>query len=83
MALLHQEAISGKCRVLCISKDVRNPQPSEEEIKSADFLFHRTYDVGTSRILDTIDDTIAGVDGKHIVFFLLSPFHIQSAICGW
>ncbi|KAF8099334.1 hypothetical protein N665_0245s0013 [Sinapis alba] len=60
------EAISGKCRVLCISKDVRNPQPSEEEIKSADFLFHRTYDVGTSKILDKIDDNIAGVDVKFI-----------------
>ncbi|KAG2316661.1 hypothetical protein Bca52824_019783 [Brassica carinata] len=60
------EAISGKCRVLCISKDVRNPQPSEEEIKSADFLFHRTYDVGNSKILDTIDDNIAGVDVKFI-----------------
>ncbi|KAJ0253199.1 hypothetical protein HA466_0122660 [Hirschfeldia incana] len=60
------EAISGKCRVLCISMDVRNPQPSEEEIKSADFLFHRTYDVGTSKILDKIDDNIAGVDVKFI-----------------
>ncbi|CAF1716216.1 protein ANTI-SILENCING 1 isoform X1 [Brassica napus] len=60
------EAISGKCRVLCISKDVRNPQPSEEELKSADFLFHRTYDVGTSKILDKIDDEIAGVDVKFI-----------------
>ncbi|KAH0908673.1 hypothetical protein HID58_031994 [Brassica napus] len=66
ITLLHQEAISGKCRVLCISKDVRNPQPSEEELKSADFLFHRTYDVGTSEILDTIDDEIAGVDVKFI-----------------
>ncbi|KAG2316654.1 hypothetical protein Bca52824_019776 [Brassica carinata] len=60
------EAISGKFRVLCISKDVRNPQPSEEELKSADFLFHRTYDVGTSKILDKIDDEIAGVDVKFI-----------------
>ncbi|CAH8363188.1 unnamed protein product [Eruca vesicaria subsp. sativa] len=60
------EAIAGKCLVLCISKDVRNPQPSEEEIKSADFLFHRTYDVGTSRILDKMDDNIAGVDVKFI-----------------
>ncbi|RID43690.1 hypothetical protein BRARA_I00537 [Brassica rapa] len=60
------EAISGKCRVLCTSKDVRNPQPSEEELKSADFLFHRTYDVGTSEILDKIDDEIAGVDVKFI-----------------
>ena len=47
---------------------MRNPQPSEEELKSADFLFHRTYDVGTSEILDKIDDEIAGVDGTFCFF---------------
>ncbi|ESQ32100.1 hypothetical protein EUTSA_v10005547mg, partial [Eutrema salsugineum] len=46
--------------------DVRNPQPSDEEIKLADFLFHRTFDVGTFKILDKIDDKIAGVDVKFI-----------------
>ncbi|CAN8252293.1 unnamed protein product [Cochlearia groenlandica] len=60
------ETISGKCNVLCISKDVRNPQPSEEEIKLADFIFHRTYDVGTSQISEKMDDKIAGVDVRFI-----------------
>uniref|UniRef100_M4CPF9 BAH domain-containing protein n=1 Tax=Brassica campestris TaxID=3711 RepID=M4CPF9_BRACM len=56
------EAICGKCSVVCISKDKRNPQPTDEEIKSADFVFRRAFDVGSSRVVDTIDDKIAGVD---------------------
>ncbi|KAG2334303.1 protein ANTI-SILENCING 1 [Brassica napus] len=56
------EAICGKCSVVCISKDKRNPQPTDEEIESADFVFRRVFDVGSSRVLDTIDDKIAGVD---------------------
>ncbi|RID68291.1 hypothetical protein BRARA_C00461 [Brassica rapa] len=56
------EAICGKCSVVCISKDKRNPQPTDEEIKSADFVFRRAFDVGSSRVLDTIDDKVAGVD---------------------
>ncbi|CAA7025920.1 unnamed protein product [Microthlaspi erraticum] len=60
------EAICGKCNVQCISKDKRNPQPSSEEIKLADFVFHRTFDVQNSKILEKIDDKIAGVDVKFI-----------------
>ncbi|KAL0842943.1 hypothetical protein Bca101_016188 [Brassica carinata] len=60
------EAICGKCSVLCISKDERNPQPTDEEIKSADFVFRRAFDVGSSKVLDTIDDKIAGVE---VTFF--------------
>ncbi|CAN6810719.1 unnamed protein product [Brassica oleracea] len=56
------EAICGKCSVVCISKDKRNPQPTDEEIKSADFVFCRAFDVGNSKVVDTIDDSIAGVD---------------------
>ncbi|EOA21929.1 hypothetical protein CARUB_v10002416mg [Capsella rubella] len=60
------EAISRKCYVVCTSKDVRNPQPSDEEIKSADFVFRRTFDVGIHKILEKIDDKIAGVDVKFL-----------------
>ncbi|KAF8115880.1 hypothetical protein N665_0025s0323 [Sinapis alba] len=60
------EAICGKCSVLCISKDERNPQPTDEEIKSTDFVFRRAFDVGNCKVLDTIDDKIAGVDVKSI-----------------
>lgn len=58
-----QEPIAGKCNVVCISKDSRNPQPSYEEIEMADFIFYRTFDVGHRVITDKIDDKIAGIDG--------------------
>ncbi|CAB87707.1 putative protein [Arabidopsis thaliana] len=60
------EAIGGKCSVLCISKDKRNPQPSDEKFNSADFVFCRAFDVGSCKVVDTIDDKIAGVDVKFI-----------------
>uniref|UniRef100_A0A6M2ECF8 BAH domain-containing protein n=1 Tax=Populus davidiana TaxID=266767 RepID=A0A6M2ECF8_9ROSI len=69
------EAIAGKCNVVCSSKDSRNPQPSEEELQEADFVFYRTFDVGNCRILDKIDDKIAGIEVK----FLLNRVGNQSS----
>uniref|UniRef100_A0A1J3GBR0 BAH domain-containing protein n=1 Tax=Noccaea caerulescens TaxID=107243 RepID=A0A1J3GBR0_NOCCA len=60
------EAICGKCSVLCISKDKRNPQPTDEDVKSADFVFRRAFDVGSCKVVDTIDDKIAAVDVEYI-----------------
>ncbi|KAK9273231.1 hypothetical protein L1049_018038 [Liquidambar formosana] len=60
------EAIAGKCNVVCISKDNRNPQPSEEELQRTDFVFYRTFDVGNCKILDKIDDKVAGIEVKFI-----------------
>ncbi|KAK5830157.1 protein ANTI-SILENCING 1 [Gossypium arboreum] len=60
------EAIAGKCNVVCISKDDRNPQPSDEDIQMADYVFYRTFDVGQRIILDKIDGKIAGIDVKFI-----------------
>ncbi|KAJ8751744.1 hypothetical protein K2173_025922 [Erythroxylum novogranatense] len=58
------EAIAGKCNVVCTSKDPRNPQPTDEELRNADFIFYRTFDVGRCEISDKIDDKIAGVEVK-------------------
>ncbi|KAK7410352.1 hypothetical protein VNO78_01070 [Psophocarpus tetragonolobus] len=60
------EAISGKCNIVCISKDSRNPYPSNEEVQMAEFVFYRFFDVGKRTILDKIDDKIAGVEVKNI-----------------
>ncbi|MCL7043285.1 hypothetical protein MKW94_024576 [Papaver nudicaule] len=60
------EAIAGKCNVVCTSKDVKNPQPSEEEIKAADYIFYRTFNVDTLKISDKIDEKIALVEDKFI-----------------
>ncbi|XP_030946678.1 protein ANTI-SILENCING 1 [Quercus lobata] len=60
------EAISGKCNVVCTSKDSRNPQPSDEELQAADFIFCRAFDVGNHRILDKIEEKVAGIEVKFI-----------------
>ncbi|KAE8732629.1 Bromo-adjacent domain-containing protein, putative isoform 2 [Hibiscus syriacus] len=60
------EAIIGKCNVVCISKDSRNPQPSDRDIRTANFMFYRTFDVGQCTICDKIDEKIAGIEVKFI-----------------
>ncbi|KAK8679523.1 hypothetical protein V6N13_144972 [Hibiscus sabdariffa] len=60
------EAVVGRCNIVCISKDSRNPQPSHRDILMADFVFYRTFDVGLLTILDKIDEKIAGTEVKFI-----------------
>lgn len=61
------EAITGKCCVICTSKDERNAQPSDEDLKMADYIFYRTFDVQTCTISEKIDDNIAGVEAKFLL----------------
>nr|XP_043618145.1 protein ANTI-SILENCING 1 [Erigeron canadensis]XP_043618152.1 protein ANTI-SILENCING 1 [Erigeron canadensis] len=60
------EAIAGPCNVVCISKDNRNPQPSDDELKAADFIFYRTFDVQSCTILDKMDNAVGGIDIKYV-----------------
>ncbi|KAK9079802.1 hypothetical protein SSX86_001475 [Deinandra increscens subsp. villosa] len=60
------EAIAGPCNVVCISKDSRNSQPSDEELKAADFIFYRTFDVGSCTIMDKMDDKVGGLEIEYI-----------------
>lgn len=53
----------GKCDMVCSSKDQRNPQPTEKELGSADFLFYRTFDVGRRKVLENFPSSIAGIKG--------------------
>ncbi|KAL2930137.1 Protein ANTI-SILENCING 1, partial [Bienertia sinuspersici] len=62
------EAIAGKCNVVCISKDERNRQPSIDEIKMAQYVFYRTFDVNTHAISDKLGEKIATIE----VNFLLN-----------
>ncbi|KAL5575640.1 hypothetical protein UlMin_017339 [Ulmus minor] len=55
------EAIIGKYNVVCTSKDKRNPQASEEELKMADYIFYRTFDVGSHTISEKFPDEIRGI----------------------
>uniref|UniRef100_A0A803MKD7 RRM domain-containing protein n=1 Tax=Chenopodium quinoa TaxID=63459 RepID=A0A803MKD7_CHEQI len=54
-----QEAIAGKCNVVCISKDERNRQPSAQELKMAHHVFYRTFDVQNHTVSDTLGEKIA------------------------
>ncbi|CAI8605761.1 unnamed protein product [Vicia faba] len=60
------ESIAGKCNLVCISKDARNPQPSDEAVQNADFVFYRYFDVGKRKLVEEIDDKILGVEVKNI-----------------
>nr|XP_004305314.2 PREDICTED: uncharacterized protein LOC101302286 [Fragaria vesca subsp. vesca]XP_011466730.1 PREDICTED: uncharacterized protein LOC101302286 [Fragaria vesca subsp. vesca]XP_011466731.1 PREDICTED: uncharacterized protein LOC101302286 [Fragaria vesca subsp. vesca] len=55
------EAIVGKCNVVCLSKNPRNPRPSEEELRMANYIFRRTFDVDTHKILPKFPDQICGI----------------------
>ncbi|CAB4303242.1 unnamed protein product [Prunus armeniaca] len=55
------EAIVQKCNVVCTSKDVRNPQPSEEELRMASYIFSHNFDVGKRQILENFPDEISGI----------------------
>ncbi|KAI3445185.1 hypothetical protein Pfo_001850 [Paulownia fortunei] len=56
------EAISGKCNVVCSSKHKRNPQPTEEELRMADYVFYRTFDVGKYIISEKFPSSIGGIE---------------------
>ncbi|CAI0441538.1 unnamed protein product [Linum tenue] len=60
------EAIAGKCKVVCTSRDSRNRQPLEEEIIGADYVFNRAFDVGSCKIVEKMDDKIAKVETKYL-----------------
>lgn len=50
------EVIVGKCKVLCTSKDTRNPQPTEEDLDDADYFFYRSFDVGNYTVSENFGD---------------------------
>ncbi|KAM7480388.1 hypothetical protein LguiA_028601 [Lonicera macranthoides] len=59
------EAVSGKCTVICTSKDKRNLQASGEELRRADYIFDRIFDVVSREISDKFPDEIAGHAVEH------------------
>ncbi|KAL8061819.1 hypothetical protein ABFS82_02G107800 [Erythranthe guttata] len=72
------EAISGKCNVTCSSKHKRNPQPSEEELRMADYIFYRTFDVAQCTISDKFPSSICGVEVDH---FFNRKKGTKSSVC--
>ncbi|KAE8710961.1 Bromo-adjacent domain-containing protein, putative isoform 3 [Hibiscus syriacus] len=59
------ELIGGKCNVVCTSNDQRNPQASHEDLRCADYVFCRHFDVGELAILDNFPDMVDGVKVEH------------------
>ena len=39
-------------------------------VQAADFIFYRAFDVGHLRILDKIEEKVAGIEGITFPFFL-------------
>ncbi|KAL8226829.1 hypothetical protein R6Q57_016661 [Mikania cordata] len=60
------DAIICPCNVVCLSEDNRNPQPSDEQRKAADFVFYRTFDVQSYAVLDKMDDEVGGLEIKYV-----------------
>ncbi|WJX09983.1 hypothetical protein P8452_00758 [Trifolium repens] len=60
------ESIAGKCNVVCISKDARNPQPSDETVRNAEFVFYRYFDVGQRKIVEEVDDKSVGIEVQNL-----------------
>lgn len=58
------ESIVGKCNVVCISKDAGNPQPSDETLQKADYVYHRFFDVEQLKIVDQLNIKTAGTEGS-------------------
>lgn len=61
--LPYQEAVVGKCNVVCTSRDRRNPQLTEAEVRMAEYFFYRTFDVGSCKISNCFIDRIDGIRG--------------------
>jgi hypothetical protein len=61
--MAYQESIAGKCNVVCISKDARNPQPLDEIVRNAEFVFYRYFDVVQRKIVEEVDDKSVGIEG--------------------
>lgn len=67
LATIHPlESIAGKCNIVCISKDSRNPQLSDKVTWSAAFVFYRYFDVGQRKIVEEVDDKSIGIEVKNI-----------------
>jgi len=68
-----QESVIGKCSVVCVSEDKRNPKPSEPELKRADFFFKCTFDVDRPVIDHKFPDKIDGVEGQLLMSCISLP----------
>uniref|UniRef100_A0A0D3CJU1 BAH domain-containing protein n=1 Tax=Brassica oleracea var. oleracea TaxID=109376 RepID=A0A0D3CJU1_BRAOL len=55
------DTILGKCSVVCLSDDRRNPLPTRRELRIARYVFSRTFDTKRKIISEDFADAIAGI----------------------
>ncbi|CDY30089.1 BnaC05g37730D [Brassica napus] len=55
------DTILGKCSVVCLSDDRRNPLPTRRELRNARYVFSRTFDTKRKIISEDFADAIAGI----------------------
>ncbi|MCO5577284.1 hypothetical protein L7F22_031111 [Adiantum nelumboides] len=60
------DCIERKCKVLCTSKDSRNKQPSAEDLKMADFIYNRMYNVDLKKLSNL--EGIVKILGQNVLF---------------
>lgn len=60
------DCIERKCKVLCTSKDARNKQPSEEDLKFADYFYNCMYNVDLKKLSRL--EGIVKVLGEDVLF---------------
>lgn len=58
-----KDTILGKCSVVCLSDDRRNPIPGRRELRDARYVFSRTFDTKLKIISADFADAIAGIKG--------------------
>lgn len=60
------DCIERKCKVLCTSKDERNIQPSEHDLKDAEFFFNKIYNVDFKKLSNIMG--IVRILGQDVLF---------------
>lgn len=58
-----QEAIIGKCNVVCTSKDSRIITPSKSDLEKADYVFSHVFDVEDRKVSAILPDRIDNIRG--------------------
>lgn len=60
------DCIERKCKVLCTSKDDRNIQPSEYDLKDAEYFFNKIYNVDLKKLSNL--EGIVKILGQDVLF---------------
>ncbi|CAI5534689.1 unnamed protein product [Closterium sp. Naga37s-1] len=60
--------VDSRARILCVSEDQRNPQPSAAQVESAELVFCRAWDMQQKRVLEDLQVAIDDLGSEEAVF---------------